>query len=215
VELVGPAGAGKSTIGRMLSRVEPSFRPPMTAWDLSPWMLAVHAVRELPTFARSGRPSQLQLMCVYDLVRILALCARLRQADLRRYQVVLLDEGPVFLLTRLLAYEPVALQSAALRARWEHALRRCATAVDELVWIDAPDPELARRIRSRAKPHRLKAASDAEISTFSTRYRKAFRKVTSVFADHHGPRVSRFTADEPLPRTAARIARALRSADVG
>jgi thymidylate kinase len=216
VELLGPPGAGKSSVAKLLSRRGPSFRPALTSWGLSPWLLAICGMHELPALARYWLSTRVvQLGCFADLTRSAALCARLRRADLRRYDVVLLDEGPIFLLTSLLANGTEALRLPVVRKRWREAVLRCAATVDHIVWIDAPDHLLAQRIRNRAKPHRIKPATNAEISVFCARYRAAFVEVSALFADHGGPRVTRFDSVEPLPRIAERVATALGAPHAG
>jgi thymidylate kinase len=216
VELLGPAGAGKSTLAKLLCRRQPSLRLRLTAWDLSPRMLATCGLRELPLLARVGRPPQeVHFRCFLDLTRIVALCARLEHDDLRQYRAVLLDEGPIFLLTRMLAYQADGLQSVAARERWRQALRHCAASVDQIFWVDAPDHMLADRIRRRVKGHQLKNGTDAEISDFAAKYRAAFFEVSTLFAEHGGPQVTCFPASEPLPRLAERMTNALRASHVG
>ncbi len=81
--------------------------------------------------------------------------------------------------------------------------RRWAGRLDAVVWLDAPDEVLARRIRGREKPHRMKACSDEEISAFLARYREAYEGVLSELRAASGLKVIRVSTDAGTPEQIA------------
>ena len=101
VELVGPAGAGKSTLAGQLRRRDPSVRADLSLWGLPRLRLIVSALRLLPTMIGtllSGRP--LHWGEIAQMIRLDTL-QRVVEITRRRTPIILLDEGPVFALSWL------------------------------------------------------------------------------------------------------------------
>jgi shikimate kinase len=174
VELVGLAGAGKSTLAHELTAVDPSVQVglPLSrarsaaaqATVLAPFAVTwMREARGTPWFDR-------------DQARGIGYLSAWRPPARRpnRHQVVVLDHGPLFRLAQLDAFGPPVTATAAFR-RWRERLM--ADWVDRLhlvVWLDAPRDLLIRRIRSREQRHVLRGADDDTSLVFLERYRAAY-----------------------------------------
>jgi shikimate kinase len=208
-EIVGPAGAGKSTLARALRERDGQIRTGLSVWGLPPHLLAVNAFLSLPILVglyRGGR--RLRLDEINLIVRLNALHQLLGRKSLKRkHKALLLDEGTVFALVKLHAFgrEGAAGESGRLD-RWTRGLlRRWAERLDAVIWLDAPDEILARRIRERDKPHRVKGASDEEIYAFLARYRASYEEIISELTAHNGLKVFRFSAGQESPERMAEL----------
>jgi hypothetical protein len=173
VELAGLAGAGKTTIGPALRRLDPEIRArPRVSW---PWHIA--GIPPLvPTFASLHWPfrgvltnemkSVLRLRSLYRVARRTTGC-----------RVLLFDEGPVYTLARSLVYGGKNIQTRGFARWWRRAIAQWASTLDVIVWLDAPDDVLALRIHTRSKWHPLQGASDQMMADFLGSYRQAFSRV--------------------------------------
>jgi RecA/RadA recombinase len=154
VELVGPAGAGKSTVfdellardGRIQGR--PSLRSAEYAGTL-----AADVASALGTIVRQRafRPrvtaEQVRMMAYLQaLPRILA------RTPSSTGKTIVFDQGPVYFLTR------ASLRNERLATWRERVLAMWAPLLDVVAWLDAPDELLKQRINSRSKWHALKGA---------------------------------------------------------
>jgi hypothetical protein len=173
VELVGPAGAGKSTLAQVLPSRNPRIRSGLTLWGLPRGLLLISGVALFPTLVRaalSGHP--LRWAELTQMVRLGALRLAVRRAVARDDPVLLLDEGPVFGLGWLDVFFPP--NGDLGRTQWRRRMVRAwAECLDVVVRVDAADPVLASRIRSRAKPHMVKDRPDDEVYSFTARFRRA------------------------------------------
>ena len=178
-EIVGPAGAGKTAMLRTIARREPGIQAGIhiDRWRDLPAVLhhaialipiGLELVREQP---RSFRPAMGQLLRLRTLPVVLDRAA----SDGRR--VVLLDEGPLFGLGRLSAFQAANRGTTRLAREWRRQLDQWAGLLDLVVWLDAPDLVLAQRIRTRPKSHRVKETSDAAVFEFLGRYRRAYEEI--------------------------------------
>jgi len=186
VELVGPAGAGKSALADRLLARRDVVRA--SVWNL-PWALLLEST------LRSA--SLLVRLCVatrslphQDLKQIVRLNA-LRLFVRRRVagaRFVVLDEGPVFALSWLRVFGHPRLQTIRAEAWWRRTYAVWAGVLDRLVLLDAPEPVLTSRIRGRHKPADVfRRLTDREISDLVARYRTAFARVLDGFAHAGGP----------------------------
>jgi nicotinamide riboside kinase len=198
VELAGPAGAGKSTLVQRVIARDARGAAALSIWGLPRLELLRSAIALIPTACRAalgGRPLRLaelaQMMRLDTLRRAVARAAR-------RHPVVLLDEGAVFGLSWLEVFfgrngDP---GFAAWRRR---SITGWAELLDLVVLVDAADPALAERIRTREKPHPVKHRPDAVIYDFTATFRAAFDHVLKDLRGAGDVRVCGLATDRDHP----------------
>lgn len=202
-EIVGPAGAGKSTLTQVLRQRDGTMRTGLSVWGLPPMLLCLNAVLSLPRFIGLYRSrGRIRRHEVKLIVRLSALHQLLGRESSKNYRTLLLDEGTIFALVKLLAFSDSGKsngngngRSNPLDAWTQSLLNRWARRLDAVIWLDAPDEVLAERIRSRGKAHRVKDKTDQEIYDFLARYRDSYERVISELTARHGLKVIRFSTE--------------------
>jgi shikimate kinase len=206
VELVGPPGAGKSTLARLLAERDHRIRAGLGVDAVSAPALFASAVRTLPTLLGLCRSAPgLPWAESRQIIRLHALGASLAHGATNGSNVLLLEEGPVLVLSWLHVFCP-STQSDPVLARWrERALARWAAVVRLVLVLDAADDVLRERIRARAKPHLVKHKADRDIEEFIASFRVAFAQVGAALA-RRGTSLATVRTDEaPLARVAERV----------
>ena len=164
-------------------------------WGLPPALLATSAFSSLPNIfaiCRSRRRfdwEDLKLVVQHN-----ALLRLIHRESAKGYEALVLDEGTVFALAKLGAFNQG--MDVIKPGHWMHNLfNRQASLLNAVIWLDAPDEVLARRIRERDKPHRIKNGSYAEIQNHLALYRESFEQVVSELGKRNGLKVFRFSTD--------------------
>lgn len=204
-ELVGPAGAGKSALSERLARRAGVMRA--SVWNLPRGWWLLNAVRSLPTLlALSARTRPLPWEDMRQLIRLRTLHQVLERRPVHDLPLVVLDEGPVFALAWLRLFGHQRRRNDVLAPWWQQTLQEWAAALDVVVLVNAPDAVLVERIRTRARPHRVKQRTDAEIGAFLAAYRAAFDDVIAALTAQHGVQVVTLDSDgEVIDRTVERL----------
>lgn len=214
-ELVGPAGAGKSTLAANVHRADSNVLVGLSIWGLPRRRLVSGALALVPTVVGAAvRRRRLRWREIAQMIRLDALRRVLRRAkktSTRGGTTILLDEGPVFAMSWLdLA---IAQRGGKVPEKWRRrALARWARLLDTVILVDAPDTKLAGRIRTRAKRHRMAKGSDVAIQRFANGFRNAFARVINDLAriDESRPLVvDHIRTDGRLAHSAARLRAAL------
>ncbi len=188
VELVGPAGAGKSLVAERLIGRGDVLRA--SVWNLPRALILESAVRSLPVLLRLCYETRaLPHAELQQIVRLNALRLLVRRRAVGA-RLVLLDEGPVFALSWLRVFGHPQMQNGRLDSWWRRTVADWAGVLDRLVFLDAPEPLLLSRIRGRQKPDDVfRQMSDAEIRDLIARYRVAFERVIGDVAASGRPRL--------------------------
>lgn len=217
VELLGPAGSGKSTLRESLLADRARYGGALTVWGLPRRHLASGAVTVAPVAAAAALAGQpLGRRELAQMIRLEALrdaadevCDRGVSDGVER--LVLMDEGPLFGLAWL---DVLFGRRDAGFTRWRRqALQDWGARLVAVVRLDAADAVLACRIRARAQAHPVKGHSDAEIERFTDRFRRAFDRVLAELDAEAPVRVVHLrTDDTPGAQAATRVHRMLEEA---
>lgn len=153
-EIVGPAGAGKSTLFELLLAEGHAVRAPKLGRTRRTPLFAWHAGSALATVVRCRALRGMTPERLLAMAYVQALAATVGRLRTGGGPAVVLDQGPVYFLSRPFATRP---RLGRWRERWLSVWRMRLHLV---VWLDAPDDVLADRIRSREKEHALKQSPD-------------------------------------------------------
>lgn len=209
VEIVGVAGSGKSTLTRVL-RSEYGCHVADTLHTKLPghWPYVAHGLPGVaPLLVASVRDRPALSWDELKFVLYVLEWDRFLRAEYRdRPGVVVLDQGPMFALARLLwGRKPVTGHPS-----FEEWLRRTvghwSRELDAVVLLDAPDPVLLGRIDAREQRHDAKGVPSHEALELLGRHREAYERVFEIAESLDGTRVLRYdTATMPSARIAAEI----------
>jgi adenylate kinase family enzyme len=201
-EIIGPAGAGKSTLVQALRRRDPHIRTGLSVWGLPPSLLVSNAFLSLPAlpalFRRRG------LSCLNELslvVRLNALHRFLTRANSQG--TLLMDEGAIFAIVKLHGFNRESADAPLLEACTKVALDRWARTLDVVIWLDAPDAVLVRRIRERHKWHQVKDRTDVEIRQFLAHYRRSYEQIIAELSARGKLRIIRLSTERDQPERIA------------
>jgi len=211
VALAGLAGAGKSSLARALTALDPEIRArPRVSW----WRYLASLPAMIPTFISLHRPFRGVLG--KEMKRFLRLDAlhRLVQ-ETTDCRMLVFNEGPVYMLSRILVYGGENIQTRSFEECWRRAIATWAPELDAIVWLEAPENLLAARLRARAQ-HPFADRSDHAVHRLLGAYREAFTRVIRELTAAGGPppwtvRTDRGSVDGTARDLLARL-RALRGA---
>lgn len=196
IELIGPAGAGKTTLSKALSQRNKEIQ-------IGP-DIELRKAKHLPIFFRSI-PSSLPLLLhrlrpngrltwteLKDIAYLEGWPDLLKRQAPNMGKVILLDQGPVFRLATLQEFGPEMLKGKPFQAWWFDVYQQWAATLDMVIWLDTSDTILMERINTRSKKHDIKGKPDLEAQKFLLQYRRSYKDVLTKLASYNGPAVSKF-----------------------
>jgi shikimate kinase len=186
VELVGPVGAGKTTLAQALIQCNKSIQlipPPYFRRVQDIPFFVKNTVSMLPVFfsMKAGKKGeQFTLREIAWMVMLNGWHHELRQHESSQDTMVILDQGPVFLLNELISYGSGNFKNQRLKIWLASMLKNWAVTLNCVVWLDAPNTVLFERIRSREKWHLVKSKNELEVIKFLDQYRRSYANVLSL-----------------------------------
>lgn len=201
VELAGPAGAGKSSLRRVLLERDPEMRwvPLVSRSRLAP-VYARQAASLLPTYLRHHRGTpwftrqQAKAMALLD-----GWSKELDRVPASDGRTLLLDQGPVFRLAVLSEFGPPLTESPAFQGLLQRWMELWGRRIDLVVWLSAPRDVLLNRVRTRPQDHAVKQwAADPALARIG-RYQEAIDRTIERIAAAGPVTVLRFDSNERSP----------------
>ena len=191
VEIVGLAGAGKTTLVRLMSQLNGNIQ-------VGP-ELKLRKIDHIPTFIAQTYSLLPVLFQQYpgsrwftwDEIKSMAYLKGwpqlLSRQAMNQNAVILLDHGPVFKLATLHAFGPERLRNRSNEKWWDAMFEQWAQALDVVVWLDAPDTVLRNRINNRVQKHAVKGKSQQEAHNFLALYRESYEQILASLKTRKGP----------------------------
>ena len=211
VEIVGPAGAGKTTLFHALGDCNGSIKrgnfPDVRKITAAPFFIW-NGLRILPyLLGLSRQAGRKPTRREFAWLSILYGWPDILQKELKNNKIIILDQGPVYLLAETREFGPEYLRKQKAEKLWRNLYSRWAQTLDLIVWLDATDIDLLNRIRSRDKQHVVKNESVETTFEFLVSYRKAYERTISILSTKHpGLKILRFdTSRKSLEEIASRI----------
>lgn len=208
LEVAGVAGAGKSTLARALCDEDPRCRRAEFIHTRTPahvWEVVLAIPHIAPILVESlGRP-RLSWPEFKLLVYVTRWQHLLERRPAYRGRVAVLDQGPLYALVRLRAQKPELWARPRAERWWTQILDRWLSALDVLVWLDAPDDILWDRINGRKQSHTTKGQPYVEALAFLGRYRTSFTEILDRAEAAGRPVVLRYDTASISPRAIAEL----------
>jgi len=210
IELVGPAGAGKTTLSRVLSRrsskIQIGSDVELRKLKYVPVFLC-NVFLLLPVIFRQHRLGRWFTWDeIKSLVYLNGWSAVLKQEAATGDATILLDHGPVFKLATLNEFGPEKLKTDGSETWWKNMFNQWASTLNIVIWLDAPDLVLEKRINSREQRHLVKGRTEAEVVHFLARYRTSYDQVLAKLRAYGGPLLLQIdTSITPIEQVADEI----------
>lgn len=172
-EMIGPAGAGKSSLARELRRQLYSVRTSLS-WQEGKCLCLMILLRRLPQIVKSllNNVPVGHLKVAISTETVLMLLHPSRRSHWIFGRSVIMEIGPAFHLAFL------EKESPQFNRKWLDDLRyRLRESIDLVLWLDASNDLLLSRINDRPKMHRIKNAALKDAERFLDDYRKSFTDI--------------------------------------
>lgn len=205
VEIVGPAGAGKTTLYQKLDCYTKLIRlenfPDVRKIVDAPFFIS-NGLGLIPNLLPLYRPRSRQLTRrEFAWMSILnGWPAVLRNQLKNSNKVIVLDQGPVYLMTEMRLFGPEYLRQQTAQEFWQNVFDHWTDTLDMIVWLDTAKEVLLERIRTRQQEHVVKDQPEAVVYEFLDRYRIEYEFILSkLIAKNACLKVLRFDTGRQTP----------------
>ena len=198
VEIVGPAGAGKTTVLSTLRQHDEQLQP----------IFHLRRIKHLPFYAGYTLSLLPELLCQFYegrrftlhelkwMVRLKVSNQILKPMALKDGSIIIVDQGPIYTLVRLAEHGSKRCEGQCFQRWWNEMLRECAATLDLVIWLDAPTEILMKRVHSRAKYHAVKKKSGREAKDLLAYHRRLYHKVIAELTAEGSPKVRRYDTNQ-------------------
>jgi deoxyadenosine/deoxycytidine kinase len=197
IEIVGLAGTGKSTLVKSLRKRNEKIQifPLPKSWFL--WSLTKRSILWLPLWFRRRHLSG--EFTSEEVTSIGCLDAWLDYLQLRTSSgenIAIMDPGSVYWLTKLQGFTTQTTGRLLYRHWFEAKFEQWSSALDVIIWLDAPEELCLQRVLARDQWHDVKDMAVNEALGRFRVLRKSYQKIVAQMASQHPKKVFHFHTDQ-------------------
>lgn len=196
--MVGVAGAGKSTLLKALARRNGKIQtlPVPSKVQYLP-VIAKIALVWLPLYLGKYRHTRWFTLGEIRIIGYLETWLDyIRSQILAKDLVVILDPGSVYWLSALQEFGPVLTKDRRFRRWWDDKLNQWSSALDMIIWLEAPSEMLLQRVLSRNEWHEAKYQSPQAALEEFERFRAKYERLVPEMASRKNTRVFHYHTDQ-------------------
>lgn len=205
IEIVGVAGAGKSTLYKFLKERNPKITkvtPPSKIWYAK--FLFNCYFRWYPIYLRKYRSDR---WFTLKEIRIMGYLETwlpyLRKNAIENDWIITLDPGSIYWLTELKSFGPAIMEDKVLNTWWSMMKSRWVNALDIVIWLDAPTDLLFERVMAREEWHESKELTKEEAMTSFAKFREGYLSLYNQILEVRKNHVYYFRTDQKSTREIA------------
>jgi hypothetical protein len=110
--------------------------------------------------------------------------------------IVVIDPGSVYWLSSFQECGPEITKHPRFKRWWTNKFEQWSSALDVIIWIDAPEEMCLQRVLSRDEHHEIKYISALSALEQLTCFRKAYQQIIPEMASQHPIKVFYFRSDQ-------------------
>ena len=202
IEIVGPAGAGKSTLCNVLVQQSQSIQlgrfPDVWKFSEAPFFFwnGLRIALSLLGMPKNGS-RQLTRREFAWMAILKGWPSRLQRTLKADKDIIVIDQGPIYLISELQQTGPAYFKGLVAEKMWETLYLPWTSVLDAIVWLDARDNVLLKRIQARDSYHVMKNKPDDQILQFLSDFRSTYGNVINrMIGDSNNIKVIRFDTEQ-------------------
>lgn len=198
IEMVGLAGAGKSTLVKSMRQRNEEIRvsPPPSKISLLPFLIKRSTIW-LPLCRKTDGPiRQFGLGDLWTMGCLDVWLPNLRSQAVAKAGISVLDPGSVYWLTSLQAFGSQSTEHSLYQRWWDLKLEQWSLALDVIIWLDAPEELCLNRILARDEWHIAKLKMPQEVLERFRDLRKGYERIISRMVSLQPKKVFSFRTDQ-------------------
>lgn len=185
IEIIGPAGAGKTTLRNAIIRKMPQIQnePLPPVWNASYYPFFIKNIIQIAPLIILSPKNNSRNLTRRELAWMAILNGwfqLLKKSQRKNSGIIILDQGPIFLMTILKGFGPEFINQTYLYSWWKKIFQQWSQTLDLVIWLDAADETLIERIDDRESDHIIKGKTGLEVNIFFKKFRSIFENIMEI-----------------------------------
>jgi gluconate kinase len=196
--MVGVAATGKSTLRKAMMQRDERIKFFDKTGNISylPFLIKL-AVIWLPLYLKEYRHSRwFSVQEIRNMAYLDTWISRIRLRSFFNNNIYIVEPGSIYWLSTLQGSSPEIINHPRFVRWWKDTFRKWASALDAIIWLDAPDEVCFQRVHSRDQWHQF-LDYDAESALKQIKLdRENYHKLVPGMASQFGLKVFHFQTDQ-------------------